>query len=88
MLSHDLIALVAILFGVPMAELLLPDDGEHVWVIDAAAFEGNGPCSLVGRVDTIELLFGEGGQIGHGGASWKLARTLVGVRGDWRPPRR
>lgn len=69
---------LAVLFGVPMLQLLIPADNTRLeW------HTGDLASSAV-----LELLIGQGGVLGSGGVTWQGAARAAGAprgKGDWRP---
>jgi len=73
---------LAVLFGVPVVELLIPSEAPNDTTL-LAWNTGDLTASTV-----LELLIGSGGALGRGGLAWRAAARAAGrPRGmkDWRP---
>jgi transcriptional regulator with XRE-family HTH domain len=60
---------VAGLFGVPVLELLLPDEATVLALPEAS----------IGRAQLTELMLGQGGELGEGGRDWVAAVYVLGA---------
>lgn len=77
---------LSVLFGVPMLHFLLVGESDAVQL----AGESSRCYRTISERSANELILGEGGRMGSGGADWEEARRIAaGPTGDdaWRPAR-